>query len=698
MQERKFFVGVDIGGTFTDVILAEEDTQHLYTAKVLTTPQEPSKGVLTGIEDALAKAGAKPQGVERVVHATTLATNLILERKGSTVGYIATKGFADSIVIGRDRRIEADRYDLFYEKPAPLVPRRLTAEVDERMNFRGEVVVPLDETQAAAAVQKLAKADLDAVAICFLHSYANPDHERRVAEIVRRYMPNAYVSLSSEVWPEFREYDRASTTVMSAYVGPVMAAYVDRLEREIRELGIDGSFQIMQSNGGVMSVATAATSPIYSVESGPAAGVIAAAHLGERFGEKNIISFDMGGTTAKAGLIRDSKPNITHDFHVGGKANIGGRRNSGFPIKTPVIDLAEVGAGGGSIAWVDSGGVLQVGPKSAGANPGPACYGFGGDQPTVTDANLVLGFLNPDYFLGGGMTIYPEKSREAIERHVSGPLRMDLTAAAAGIFEIVNANMASAVRVVTVQRGIDPREYALIAFGGAGPAHIVKVAEQFDIPTVIVPVTPGLTSAVGLLVSDMTYDYVRTRLMEEEANLDEINTMFRDLESQGLEHMSREGIAREDIHLQRQIDLRFKFQSHELSVPVHAGTITSEDIATASQAFQDLYFELYGIRQSSPTQLVNYRVRAVGIVPKVELSAAEVTGGDPSHALKDTRQVYFKESGGFLPTTVYDRLRLLPGDAIAGPAVTEEPDSTIVIPPQYSGTVDPYRNVVIRRD
>ncbi len=363
-----------------------------------------------------------------------------------------------------------------------------------------------------------------------------------------------------------------------------------------------------------------------------------------------------------------------------------------------MIDLAEVGAGGGSIAWVDSGGVLQVGPQSAGANPGPACYGFGGDQPTVTDANLVLGFLNPDYFLGGGMTIYPEKSREAIERHVSGPLRMDLTAAAAGIFEIVNANMASAVRVVTVQRGIDPREYALIAFGGAGPAHIVKVAEQFDIPTVIVPVTPGLTSAVGLLVSDMTYDYVRTRLMEEEANLDEINTMFRDLESQGLEHMSREGIAREDIHLQRQIDLRFKFQSHELSVPVHAGTITSEDIATASQAFQDLYFELYGIRQSSPTQLVNYRVRAVGIVPKVELSSAEVTGGDPSHALKDTRQVYFKESGGFLPTTVYDRLRLLPGDAIAGPAVTEEPDSTIVIPPQYSGTVDPYRNVVIRRD
>ncbi len=317
MQERKFFVGVDIGGTFTDVILAEEDTQHLYTAKVLTTPQEPSKGVLTGIEDALAKAGAKPQGVERVVHATTLATNLILERKGSTVGYIATKGFADSIVIGRDRRIEADRYDLFYEKPAPLVPRRLTAEVDERMNFRGEVVVPLDETQAAAAVQKLAKADLDAVAICFLHSYANPDHERRVAEIVRRYMPNAYVSLSSEVWPEFREYDRASTTVMSAYVGPVMAAYVDRLEREIRELGIDGSFQIMQSNGGVMSVATASTSPIYSVESGPAAGVIAAPIWGSGSARRTSSLSTWGEPLPRRGSSATASPTLPMIFTLG---------------------------------------------------------------------------------------------------------------------------------------------------------------------------------------------------------------------------------------------------------------------------------------------------------------------------------------------------------------------------------------------
>ena len=634
------------------------------------------------------------------MHATTLATNLILERKGAKVAYLATRGFADSLIIGRDRRVEADRYDLFYEKPPPPVARRFTVEIDERMNFKGEVVVPLDEAQAAAAVQRLAGEGLDAVAICLLHSYANADHERRVAEIVRRAMPGVYIALSSEVWPEFREYDRASTTVMSAYVGPVMARYVERLEREIKDLGIRGSFQIMQSNGGVMSASSAAKRPIYSVESGPAAGVIAAAYMGQLFGQKNIISFDMGGTTAKAGLIRDGKPSITHDFHVGGKGSFGARRSgSGYPVKTPVIDLAEVGAGGGSIAWVDSGGALQVGPQSAGASPGPACYGFGGQDPTVTDANLLLGYLNAEYFLGGKMRIFPESSREAIQRAVAGPLRMDVTAAASGIYEIVNANMAAAIRVVTVQRGIDPREFSLIAFGGAGPAHIVKVAEQFDIPAVIVPMTPGLTSALGLLASDMTNDYVRTRLMDEDAvDLQEVNAIFQELEAQGVAHMQGEGVPRERTQLQRQVDVRFRFQSHELSVPLRSGELGAQDLRAASQAFHDLYHELYGIRQESPTQFVNFRVRAVGVVPKVELARGDLVGGDPKRALKGTRQVFFKEARGFVHTHVYDRLLLQPGDVVPGPAIVEEPDSTTVVPPHYYAVVDPWRSLVVRRE
>jgi len=688
-------VGVDIGGTFTDIVLLGSDGT-IHTKKISSSVGNYAQAIVDGLSEVFSETGLVGSTIEEIRHGTTVASNAILEHKGARVGLITTKGFRDVLEIRTLRMPKL--YDLTWTKPPPLVERYLRKVVDERIDHRGHVDRPLDPADAERAVEALLAEKVEAIAICLLHSYANPIHEQKVAEIVRRYMPNVYVAISSEVWPEFREYDRASTTVMSAYVGPVMSRYVEQLEREVKELGIPGFFQIMQSNGGVMSAAAASRRPIYSVESGPAAGVIAAAYLGGLFGEKNIISFDMGGTTAKAGLIRNGKPSISHDFHVGGKASFGGRKSgSGYPIKTPVIDLAEVGAGGGSIAWVDSGGILQVGPQSSGASPGPACYGFGGEQPTVTDANLVLGYLNADYFLGGEMRIYPEKSMAAIEKFVAKPLKMDVIAAASGIYEIVNANMASAIRVVTVQRGIDPREFALIAFGGAGPAHIVKVAEQFQIPTVIVPSTPGLTSAVGLLVSDMTNDYVRTKLMETDtADVADVNAIFRDLESQGMKNMvEEEGIPRDKVTLQRQLDVRFRFQSHELSVPVRSGTLAGKDVAAAGTAFQDLYHELYGIRQNTPTQLVNFRVRAVGIVPKVELPKVPFTGGDPHQALKGARQVYFKESGGFTTTNVYDRPRLRAGDVFSGPAVVEQTDSTVIVPPGYHASIDAYLNLVI---
>ncbi len=699
MADRKFFVGVDIGGTFTDVILAEQNTHRLYGSKKLTTPDDPSRGVLEALQEALNRAESQSRDVERVVHATTLATNLILEGKGAKVAYVATKGFGDTIMMGRERRVGPDRYDLLFERSEPPVPKHLVVEADERMDFRGQVVSPLDEGEAASALERLAREAPEAVAVCLIHAYANPAHERRIAELLRQQMPGVYIALSSDVWPEYREYERATTTVMSAYVGPLMSRYVERLAGQVKDLGIPAPLQIMQSNGGVMSADAVVSKPIQSIESGPAAGVIAACHLGQLFGHSDIISFDMGGTTAKAGLIRDGKPGISHDFHVGGGASFVGTRRvgTGWPIKIPVIDLAEVGAGGGSIAWVDTGGSLQVGPHSAGASPGPACYNFGGDQPTVTDANLVLGYLNPDYFLGGEMRIYPEASREAIEEKVARPLGMDLVTAASGIYEIANMNMASAVRIVTIERGIDPRRVAVMAFGGAGPAHIVKVAEQFDIPSVIVPITPGLASAIGLLVSDMTNDLVRTKVMgPDETDLSEINAIFQELESTGLAKMGSDGIPRDQITVERQVDARFLYQAHELSVPVGSGVLGQEHIEAARQGFRDLYNELYGILQErNPVELVNFRVRIMGSVPKVDLAPSEMTGGDPSRALKGMRPVYFKDSNGFVDAPVYDRLALQAGDVLAGPTVVEEPESTTIIPPSYQGAIDRYMSIVI---
>jgi N-methylhydantoinase A len=562
------------------------------------------------------------------------------------------------------------------------------------------VLAPLDDAALAVEVPKHAAVGAQANAICIMPSYTNPDHQRRAAAILRREQPDAYVALSSEVWPMFREFERATTTVMSAAVGPLMSSYLDRLETALGEMGVRAPLQVMQSNGGVMSAGAVATRPIQSIESGPAAGVIGAAHLGALYGCRDIICFDMGGTTAKAALVHGGKPTVVHGFQVGGKASSAGKRRAGagFPVAIPTIDLAEVGAGGGSIAWVDAGGMLQVGPRSAGALPGPACYGRGGELPTVSDADLVLGYFDADYFLGGRMRVDPELARQAIEQHVAAPLGMDAVTAASGIHRIINANMAAAIRLVTVERGFDPGEFSVVAFGGAGPAHIVEVVEEFNVRAIIIPTTPGLASAAGLLVTDMTADYVRTRVMDAAAlDADAANAIFAEMEAQGLANMRGEDVPESAISIERSIDARFQGQGHELSVPVHSGALRVEDLTRAQEDFRELYAQVYGIRQDYPVQLVNFRTRIVGRVPKLEFGRHPPATGGVERALKKSRPVWFQSVSTFVETPVYERGRLAARDTFAGPAVVEEPDSTTIVPPGYRASVGDYLQLVIER-
>jgi N-methylhydantoinase A len=697
MAERQFFMGVDIGGTFTDLVMFQDGRHKPFNAKTLTTPHDPVQGVMNAVRDAMAQGDALAREVKRVVHATTLATNLILERKGARLGFVATRGFGDMFHISKQYPSGIDRFNALYDRPEPLVEREMVIEIKERLNFRGEVLTPLDLAQAEAAIKQLAAAKPDAVAVCLIHSYANPAHERKIAEMLQRAMPGTYVALSSEVWPEFQEYERASTTLISAYVGPMLADYLGRLEQEMRQSGIGCSLQIMQSSGAVMPASMAVRKAVYSVESGPAAGVIATAQLGLAIGRPNMISFDMGGTTAKVGLIQHGKPNVTHDFAVGTGVSAQARA-SGEPIKIPVIDLAEVGAGGGSIAWIDPGGLLQVGPLSAGAAPGPACYGLGGLEPTVTDANVVLGYLNPDYFLGGKMKIFPERSHEAIARNVGERLNLDPVLAAHGIYQLANIHMGAAVRLITVSRGIDPREYAVMAFGGAGPIHIVKVAEQFNIPTVIVPPSPGVASAYGLLMSDLAHDNVTTHIVQcKDARADDLRGLFDQLEENGREALVNEGLSENDLVVQRSIDTRFVHQKHEINIPVPAGPITAETPGLIERAFRDLYFELFKVRPADPVELVNFSVRVIGVASKPQILRTAKGDGNAARALKGRRKAYFAEASGFVDTQVYDRTALQHGDQIEGPAILEEPDSTTICPPGYKIEVDPFLNLVIAK-
>jgi N-methylhydantoinase A len=696
MAQVAYHVGIDIGGTFTDVVLSGTDGSTPVTAKTLTTGQDPVQGVMDGLVSVLAQAGIRPQDVVRAVHATTLATNLIMERRGARVAFVTTAGFGDIFQLGRNMRPDGEIYNMHYQRPQPLVSRELVVEVTERVAADGRVLVPLDGPGDWLA--QLQALQPEAIAVSLLHSYVNPEHEQQVLARLRREMPDVYLVASSEVWPEVGEYERAVATVVSAYVGPTFSSYARRLSDELDRQGIPARLEIMASSGGVMPAEQIARRAVYSIESGPAAGVMAARHLGQVCGIADLISFDMGGTTAKASVIRQGEPRITHDFRVG--AEVSGAAKGGEIVRIPVVDLAEVGAGGGSIAWVDRGGMLQVGPRSAGASPGPACYGLGGEEPTVTDANVVLGYISPDNPLGGHLAIDPDASRRAIQDKIAQPLGLSAADAAQAVYDLVNARMGAAVRMVTIRRGIDPRDYCAVGFGGAGPAHIVRLAEQFGIPAVIVPPAPGLRSAFGLLVSDLSFDFIKAKLMDvPSADPGTVESVFAEMEEQGRQALRAAGLPEEAFRLIRTVDVRIRRQHHAIPVPVSSGVPGRQVIDEADQRFRETYLTLFGIKPTEPCQLLNFRVRASGAPDKPPAGRHAVRPGAAHEARKGAREAFFPEAGGYVATTVYDRAMLQAGDSFQGPAIVEEVDASTVCPPGYTATVDPFLNLrIVDRD
>ncbi len=700
--DQRFRIGVDIGGTFTDGTLVDSVTGEVTTSKVLSTPSNPASGFISAVQKLLSVDSVDPAAIEHVVHATTVATNAIIEGKTAKTAFVTTEGFRDMLEIAR--QIRPSLYDLQFEKPAPLVPRQLCFEVPERLNAKGEVVTPLDESALAQLVEQIAESEIEAVAVCLLHSYRNPDHERRVGETIAAKLPKVIISLSSDVVPEFREYLRASTTVINSSVAPIVSTYLSSISDQLVAENVTSELLVMQSSGGVYPAKAASENPVFMVESGPAAGAVAAASLGSSLGYPNVISFDMGGTTAKASLIRNGQPNITKDYSVGGAAQSGTGAfggASGYPIRTPVVDLVEIGAGGGSIAWVDSGGALRVGPHSAGADPGPVCYGLGGRQPTITDANLVLGRLDPDYFAGGEMKLDREAAYAAIRTHCAEPLGLSVEGAAHGIVEIANTAMVNALRLVSVQRGHDPRDFMLIGFGGAGPAHTVRLAEQAGIPKVLIPLGPGTASALGLLVTDVRMEGSATLIARaDQVDLAKISSEFERLESLGREAHHQAASASGEPEFERAVEMRYWGQSFELSVPVpKRDSIDQHWMDELTESFHEAHETAYGFRANDePVELVNLRLTTVGKIARPKMRKLANVDSDPSSSIKGFRQVYFaSETGdrGMIDSTVYDRSLLPAGAVFTGPAIVEEPDCTTVIHPEWKVTVDQFGNLSI---
>lgn len=681
-------LAIDIGGTFTDATLIDEETGEVSIAKVLTTPSDPSQGFMQAAERALAEGGVEAGEVTFVVHATTVATNAIIEGKIARSGFVTTDGFRDLLEIAR--QVRPTLYDTQFEKAKPLVPRDRAVVVRERLGPTGEVLRALEDDSVREAAAILKREGVESVAVCLLHAYVNAEHEQRVGQILAEELPGIPISLSSEVAPEFREYLRASTTVINAVIRPVVERYLLGIESRLADAGVRAKLLVMQSSGGIFGSDAASVRPVFMVESGPAAGVIASAHLGETLGRPDILSFDMGGTTAKVGLIQGGRPSVTKDYNVGGHAGagIGGMSLSGYPVRTPVVDLVEIGAGGGSIAWVDSGGLLRVGPQSAGADPGPVCYRRGGVEPTVTDANVVLGRLNPRYFLGGEIGLDIEAAARAIEEHCAKPLGLSVTDAANGIVEIANAAMVNALHLISVQRGYDPRDFVLVGFGGAGPVHANALARDAEMPTLLIPRSPGIFSATGLLTTDLKRDTAATIMRRlDDLDHDEVTTTFVHLEAAGRAELEREGLGGEAIEFLRQIDLRYVGQSFELTIPAGDNLL---------ERFHAEHDRTYGFAApSEPVEVVSLRLTSIGRIAKPPARRLE-PGGAPEP--KERRPVYFAEAGDYVDCPIYDRYALAAGAAFAGPAVVEEFDSTTVVHPGFAVRVDEVGNLIIERE
>lgn len=677
-------LAIDIGGTFTDFVGLDEETGEVSLEKAPTTPQNFAEGVTHTIR----KSGVDPTTIRQFVHGTTVVINALTERQGAKVALITTNGFRDVLEIQRANR--TDMYNLFYQKPKSFVPRRFRFEVRERLNHRGEVLQQLVEEDVVAAVEACKKAGIEAIAVCYIHAYANHAHEQRTREIIEKLYQEASVTVSHEITQEWREYERTNTTVLNAYVQPVAEQYLSTLERELSDMGLEGTKYAMQSNGGTTTFPQAQRVPIHLVESGPVGGVIGASVIAKGMGEESIISFDMGGTTAKVCLIDRGQLKINTDYHLEKTAIW-----AGYPLRIPVLDIVEVGAGGGSIAWIDQGGALHVGPRSAGADPGPACYDLGGTEPTVTDANLVTGRLSPDYFLGGQMRLDAAKAEAAV-RKIAEPFSLSTLEAALGIIRLANANMQAALEQVSIERGYDPREFSLVASGGAGGLHGAALARELHMRKVIVPRAPGQFSAWGMLMTNLRHDFIRTHVMAcASEQLEEIIDGFSKLEEEAREQFRQEGFPLERTWIERFLDMRYKGQEHTVRTSVPKDSLQGKNnLNLLIDKFHELHEQAYSFRQDDPVEIVNFHVVGWGEENKPSFKPLEEEGRTLARAFKGERPVHFEEVGT-VQSQVYER-SLLPSSAkIAGPAVIEEPACTTIVCPGQQVVVDRFGNLVI---
>jgi len=686
-------VGVDIGGTFTDVALVNEESGEVGVAKVPTTPQDLAQGVLAALRAAMARYRVGAREVGLLSHATTVVTNAILEGRGARAALVTTRGFRDVLELRRSAR--ADLYDLFQDPPAVLVPRRRRHEITERIGADGSIVTPLDEGEIDSLIAALAADRVEAVAVALLFSFLNPVHEARLGARLRAGLPGVPVYLSSEILPEIREFERTSTTAVSAYVGPTLASYLERLEAATRGEGLPALY-VMGSNGGILEAREVAATPAAAVESGPAAGVVAAALVARQTGRRDLLSFDMGGTTAKASLVRDGGYETTPEYEVGGGAS-GSRwmHGTGHPIRVPVIDLAEVSAGGGSIAWVDRAGALRVGPRSAGADPGPVCYGRGGTEPTVTDCDLLLGYLDQGSLLAGDLPIDRAAAEAAVRERLALPLGLEVRAAAAAVVDVVNHAMAEALKIVSVQRGHDPRQFVMAAFGGAGPLHAAALADELGMAEILCPPIPGAFSALGLVGTDLKRDYVRTvYTTTAAADPAALEAAFAALEAEGAAMLDRARVAPGRRRFERSVDARYERQSYELAVPVPR-RIDAAALAAVADAFHERHRTTYGHdNRAEPVQLVSVRVTAIGAIPT--LAVRDRTAPAGSDPLKGRRELWFRD-GGPVVASVYDRRRMPAGVVVPGPAVIEALESTILVPPAWQARMSEEGFVVLTR-
>jgi N-methylhydantoinase A len=692
----RFRVGVDIGGTFTDIVFLGEHGERL-TKKVSSTVDNYATAIVDGLAELIGEHNLEAAEIVELLHGTTVASNAILELKGARTGLITTKGFRDVLEI---RTLRMPRlYDLSWTKPPPLVERHLRVEVDERVNARGDVERPLAEADAARAIEKLVDQGVEAIAVCLIHSYLNPAHEQLVKEVAARIAPQLTLCISAEVLPEIKEYERTSTTVINAYVRPIVEKYLLSLTAELARIGIDAPLLLMQSNGGLTTAKAAAVAPMNIIESGPAAGVVGVQALTRQLGVAKAISFDMGGTTAKASLIENGELSRALEYSVGGGVMIGSRllSGAGYTLKVPAIDLAEVGAGGGSVIWIDAGGALQIGPQSAGAAPGPVCYDLGGTKPTLTDANVVLGYINPGHLVGGALKLNAPKARSVIAETVARPLGMSLEEAAWGAHLIAGSNMIRAIKAVSSERGRDPRDYALVAFGGNGPLFAASMAAALMIRRVVIPPSAGVFSSYGLLYSEIAYHFTKTRkALLGAIDPAEISVILGELEGEARARLAADGFADGQIALERRAALHYQGQSFELEVPVPRGAVDPAVLAAIDEAFSVEHERTYGHRAGAeePVELVTLKVvgRGVPDVPRAALAArAELPKGVV--IAEPLRQAYFGPVHGWQQTRVFNRADLVA--PLEGPCIVEEYDSTCVVPPGSIASLDGYGNIVI---